>query len=100
MCECVNVCVCAYACMCMQMNACVHVGACASISGRIHVWAMTHSRVGHELFIRVTYLNKSCSKHECMSRVLYVHVAVCCSVWQCVAVCCSVLKCVAVCCGV
>ena len=28
------------------------------------------------------------------------HVAVCCSVLQCVAVCCSVLQCVAVCCSV
>ena len=30
----------------------------------------------------------------------YAHVAVCCSVLQCVAVCCSVLQCVAVCCSV
>ena len=29
-----------------------------------------------------------------------IHVAVCCSVLQCVAVCCSVLQCVAVCCSV
>jgi len=58
---------------------------------------MTHSRVGHELFICVTYLNKSCSKHERMSRVLYMHVAVCCRVSQCVAVCGTLLQCVAVC---
>ena len=32
--------------------------------------------------------------------VLQCHVAVCCSVLQCVAVCCSVLQCVAVCCNV
>jgi len=37
------------------------------------------------------------------SEILYLpatHVAVCCSVQQCVAVCCSVLQCVAVCCSV
>ena len=33
-------------------------------------------------------------------RVVCFHVAVCCSILQCVAVCCSVLQCVAVCCSI